>query len=287
MFSDKQCNGIFALMHSDITLLPDRFFLEKPKPLHRRAVRERGLRDHTHSRLLQLSPRLFPFLSAATAVIITSTDSLPPSPTDDFDASPVVSPDRASSEIQRQLSDDDMIKHLGPAKLYKDMENKIENAVKLGHISEEVRSKHKGFSQWDKYKSRRVHDTILQIAIDGRDPNAADVDGCGLPTLVYLAREKRHSITITSKPVDLDRGNYERFLDVTLTRFNNITTGKIYQSVLDKEGIGDYLGKTIQVVPHINAIKTWIESVSLIPVDGKECPADVYVIELGGTVGKR
>ncbi|XP_021818112.1 cellulose synthase-like protein E1 [Prunus avium] len=76
-------------------------------------------------------------------------------------------------------------------KLYKDMENKIENAVKLGHISEEVRSKHKGFSQWDTYKSRRDHDTILQIAIDGRDPNAADVEGCGLPTLVYLAREKR------------------------------------------------------------------------------------------------
>ncbi|XP_021810958.1 uncharacterized protein LOC110754223 [Prunus avium] len=89
----------------------------------------------------------------------------------------------------------------------------------------------------------------------------------------------------STSSVDLDRSNYERFLDVTLTRDNNITTGKIYQSVLDKEGIGDYLGKTIQVVPHINAIKTWIESVSLIPVDGKECPADVYVIELGGTVG--
>ncbi|PQM40683.1 putative leucine-rich repeat receptor-like serine/threonine-protein kinase [Prunus yedoensis var. nudiflora] len=85
--------------------------------------------------------------------------------------------------------------------------------------------------------------------------------------------------------VDLDLSNYERFLDVTLTRDNNITTGKIYQSVLDKVGIGDYLGKTIQVVPHINAIKTWIESVSLIPVDGKEGPADVYVIEFGGIVG--
>ncbi|PQQ09726.1 CTP synthase-like [Prunus yedoensis var. nudiflora] len=84
--------------------------------------------------------------------------------------------------------------------------------------------------------------------------------------------------------VDLDLDNYERFLDVTLTRDNNIATGKIYQSVLDKEGIGNYLGKTIQVVPHINAIKTWIESVSLIPVDRKEGPADVYVIELGGTV---
>ncbi|VFQ68654.1 unnamed protein product [Cuscuta campestris] len=86
--------------------------------------------------------------------------------------------------------------------------------------------------------------------------------------------------------VDLDLGNYERFLDVTLTRDNNITTGKIYQSVLEKERRGDYLGKTVQVVPHItDAIKNWIESVSQIPVDGKEGPADICVIELGGTVG--
>ncbi|XP_057800057.1 uncharacterized protein LOC131015628 isoform X1 [Salvia miltiorrhiza] len=86
--------------------------------------------------------------------------------------------------------------------------------------------------------------------------------------------------------VDLDLGNYERFLDVRLTRDNNITTGKIYQSVLEQERRGDYLGKTVQVVPHITeAIKNWIESVSHIPVDGKEGPADVCVIELGGTVG--
>ncbi|KAL5700954.1 CTP synthase (glutamine hydrolyzing) [Ranunculus cassubicifolius] len=86
--------------------------------------------------------------------------------------------------------------------------------------------------------------------------------------------------------VDLDLGNYERFLDVRLTRDNNITTGKIYQSVLEKERRGDYLGKTVQVVPHItDAIRNWIESVSLIPVDGEESPADICVIELGGTVG--
>ncbi|XP_076952249.1 uncharacterized protein LOC143625917 [Bidens hawaiensis] len=86
--------------------------------------------------------------------------------------------------------------------------------------------------------------------------------------------------------VDLDLGNYERFLDVRLTRDNNITTGKIYQSVLEKERKGDYLGKTVQVVPHItDAIKDWIESVSVIPVDGEAGPADVCVIELGGTVG--
>ncbi|KAK8923653.1 hypothetical protein KSP39_PZI019070 [Platanthera zijinensis] len=86
--------------------------------------------------------------------------------------------------------------------------------------------------------------------------------------------------------VDLDLGNYERFLDIKLTRDNNITTGKIYQFVIDKERRGDYLGKTVQVVPHItDAIQEWIERVAVIPVDGKEGPADVCVIELGGTIG--
>ncbi|XP_014490232.1 CTP synthase isoform X1 [Vigna radiata var. radiata] len=86
--------------------------------------------------------------------------------------------------------------------------------------------------------------------------------------------------------VDLDLGNYERFLDLKLTRDNNITTGKIYQSVIAKERRGDYLGKTVQVVPHItDAIQEWIERVAQIPVDGKEGPADVCVIELGGTIG--
>lgn len=86
--------------------------------------------------------------------------------------------------------------------------------------------------------------------------------------------------------VDLDLGNYERFLDIKLTRDNNITTGKIYQSVIDKERRGDYLGQTVQVVPHItDAIQEWIERVAAIPVDGKEGPADVCVIELGGTIG--
>ncbi|KAF7120662.1 hypothetical protein RHSIM_Rhsim13G0137100 [Rhododendron simsii] len=86
--------------------------------------------------------------------------------------------------------------------------------------------------------------------------------------------------------VDLDLGNYERFLDIKLTRDNNITTGKIYQYVIDKERRGDYLGKTVQVVPHItDAIQEWIERAAMIPVDGKEGPADVCVIELGGTIG--
>ncbi|KAJ6341455.1 hypothetical protein OIU78_009594 [Salix suchowensis] len=86
--------------------------------------------------------------------------------------------------------------------------------------------------------------------------------------------------------VDLDLGNYERFLDIKLTRDNNITTGKIYQAVIDKERRGDYLGKTVQVVPHItDAIQEWIERVAMIPVDEQPGPADVCVIELGGTIG--
>jgi len=85
--------------------------------------------------------------------------------------------------------------------------------------------------------------------------------------------------------VDLDLGNYERFLDVTLKRDNNITTGKIYQEVIDKERKGDYLGKTVQVVPHItNAIMDWVTRVAETPVEDDE-KADVCVIELGGCVG--
>ncbi|KAG9995003.1 hypothetical protein KCU78_g15335, partial [Aureobasidium melanogenum] len=62
--------------------------------------------------------------------------------------------------------------------------------------------------------------------------------------------------------VDLDLGNYERYLDITLTRENNITTGKIYQHVIEKERRGDYLGHTVQVVPHIvDAIQDWVERV--------------------------
>ncbi|KAL5548642.1 hypothetical protein UlMin_003873 [Ulmus minor] len=76
-------------------------------------------------------------------------------------------------------------------KLYEDMENFIEIATKLGQIQEEERSKHKGFSHWDSYSSRLDHDTLLQILIDGTDPNSTDAAGCILPTLVYLAREKR------------------------------------------------------------------------------------------------
>lgn len=86
--------------------------------------------------------------------------------------------------------------------------------------------------------------------------------------------------------VDLDLGNYERYLNITLTRENNITTGKIYQHVIEKERRGDYLGHTVQVVPHITgAIEEWVARVAKIPVDDTGEEPDVCIIELGGTVG--
>jgi hypothetical protein len=86
--------------------------------------------------------------------------------------------------------------------------------------------------------------------------------------------------------VDLDLGNYERYLDVSLSRDNNITTGKIFKSVIDKERRGEFNGKTVSVVPHVtNAIQEWIERVSRTPIDNLSDPPDVCVIELGGTIG--
>ncbi|KAF9611342.1 hypothetical protein IFM89_030131 [Coptis chinensis] len=78
-------------------------------------------------------------------------------------------------------------------KLYEEMEHRIETASKLGRIPEDIRIKYKGFSEWDSVSSPRDHQTILQVLIDRRNPSAVDIDGVPLPTLVYLAREKRPS----------------------------------------------------------------------------------------------
>ncbi|PSN52356.1 CTP synthase, partial [Blattella germanica] len=86
--------------------------------------------------------------------------------------------------------------------------------------------------------------------------------------------------------VDLDLGNYERFLDVTLHRDNNITTGKIYQHVISKERRGDFLGQTVQVVPHItDAIQEWVERVANQSVSADGTKPQVCIVELGGTIG--
>ncbi len=80
--------------------------------------------------------------------------------------------------------------------------------------------------------------------------------------------------------VDLDLGNYERFMGLHLTRDHNITTGKVYRSVIDNERRGVYLGKTVQIIPHItDEIKRRITTAA------RDSGADVVIVELGGTVG--
>ena len=86
--------------------------------------------------------------------------------------------------------------------------------------------------------------------------------------------------------VDLDLGNYERYLNVTLSRDNNITLGKVFQKVIEREREGQYLGKTVQVVPHVTEeIEDWIERVARTAVDDTHEEPDVCIIELGGTIG--
>ncbi len=85
---------------------------------------------------------------------------------------------------------------------------------------------------------------------------------------------------------DLDLGNYERFLDVKLTNDSCLTTGKIYQSVITKERRGDYLGKTVQIIPHVtDEIINRMIFVSHQPVDDSNVEPDLCIVELGGTIG--
>jgi CTP synthase len=87
-------------------------------------------------------------------------------------------------------------------------------------------------------------------------------------------------VTEDGAETDLDLGHYERFLNIQTSQNNNVTTGKIYQSVINRERNGDYLGKTVQVIPHItNEIKEHILKL------GKGKDYDVVITEIGGTVG--
>ncbi len=87
-------------------------------------------------------------------------------------------------------------------------------------------------------------------------------------------------VTEDGAETDLDLGHYERFIDESLSRDNNVTTGQIYQSVIEKERRGDYLGATVQVIPHItNEIKAHITRLA------ERSGADVCIVEVGGTVG--
>ena len=87
-------------------------------------------------------------------------------------------------------------------------------------------------------------------------------------------------VTDDGGETDLDLGHYERFIDINLSKNSNTTTGKIYWSVLNKERKGEYLGRTVQVIPHItNEIKERIRRAE------KEKEVDVVITEIGGTVG--
>lgn len=87
-------------------------------------------------------------------------------------------------------------------------------------------------------------------------------------------------VTDDGAETDLDLGHYERFLNISTSRSNNVTTGSIYQTVIEKERRGDYLGKTVQVIPHItDEIKRRIQ------IHGKSNQYDIVVTEIGGTVG--
>ena len=87
-------------------------------------------------------------------------------------------------------------------------------------------------------------------------------------------------VTEDGAETDLDLGHYERFIDEDLNQFSNLTTGKVYWNVLNKERAGEYLGETVQVIPHItNEIKSFIYSV------GDKAGADIVITEIGGTTG--
>ena len=90
-------------------------------------------------------------------------------------------------------------------------------------------------------------------------------------------------VTEDGAETDLDLGHYERFISAKMRKANNFTTGQIYESVIRKERRGEYLGKTVQVIPHItNEIQTFVERGAAASHDGK---ADVAIVEIGGTVG--
>ncbi|MEW5879308.1 MAG: CTP synthase [Pseudomonadota bacterium] len=90
-------------------------------------------------------------------------------------------------------------------------------------------------------------------------------------------------VTEDGAETDLDLGHYERFISAKMKRVNNFTTGQIYESVIKKERRGEYLGKTVQVIPHItNEIQEFIERGAKAAWDGK---TDVAIVEIGGTVG--
>ncbi|KXH83959.1 CTP synthase [Sporosarcina sp. HYO08] len=115
----------------------------------------------------------------------------------------------------------------------------------------------------------------LQVTIQKFDPYI-NVD----PGTMSPYQHGEVFVTEDGAETDLDLGHYERFIDIKLNKYSNVTMGKVYSSVLKKERRGDYKGATVQVIPHItNEIKNMIKRA------GKETNADVVITEIGGSVG--
>ncbi len=122
---------------------------------------------------------------------------------------------------------------------------------------------------------RLLKDRGLKVAAQKLDPYI-NVD----PGTMSPYQHGEVYVTEDGAETDLDLGHYERFIDENLNKFSNLTTGKVYSNVLEKERRGDYLGETVQVIPHItNEIKSFIYQV------GEKSNADVVITEIGGTVG--
>ncbi|WP_342513257.1 CTP synthase [Sporosarcina sp. FSL K6-1522] len=115
----------------------------------------------------------------------------------------------------------------------------------------------------------------LQVTIQKFDPYI-NLD----PRMMSPLQHGEVFVTEDGAETDLDLGHYERFTDIKLNKFSNVTMGKVYSSVLKKERRGEYKGATVQVIPHItNEIK------SLVKRAGKETNADIVITEIGGSVG--
>lgn len=115
----------------------------------------------------------------------------------------------------------------------------------------------------------------LKVAIQKLDPYL-NVD----PGTMSPYQHGEVFVTVDGAETDLDLGHYERFIDENLTRVCNVTAGQVYSQVIDKERRGDYLGGTIQVIPHITN-----EIIRRMKLVSKENNADVVIVEVGGTVG--
>ncbi len=115
----------------------------------------------------------------------------------------------------------------------------------------------------------------LRVAAQKLDPYI-DVD----PGTMSPYQHGEVYVTEDGAETDLDLGHYERFIDEDLNKYSNLTSGKVYWNVLNKERNGEYLGSTVQVIPHItNEIKDFVYNV------GKKTDADIVITEIGGTIG--